>query len=119
MRCEEGYRCQVCGAEVAEITQSALYLRYVLGEVSLEELPHLPDCHICCAPVLAQFIRDPRFPAVSCSGPCSKEYLDADYVAAQEERVTRAWQRLQELPHLGLPLTEYPLPELRPAPRSP
>jgi hypothetical protein len=40
MRCEEGYCCQVCGAEVAEITQSALYLRYVLGEVRLEELPH-------------------------------------------------------------------------------
>jgi hypothetical protein len=27
-------------------------------------------------------------------------------------RVTRGWQRLQELPALGLPLTEYPLPEV-------
>jgi hypothetical protein len=26
--------------------------------------------------------------------------------------VTRGWRRLQELPHLGLSITEYPLPEV-------
>jgi len=26
--------------------------------------------------------------------------------------VTRAWRRLQEIPTLGIPLTEYPLPEV-------
>jgi hypothetical protein len=41
--------------------------------------------------------------------------LDADYVTAQEERVTRAWRRLQELPGLGIPIIEYPLPEVRAA----
>ena len=32
-RCDQGYLCEVCGAEVEEITESDLYLAYVLGEV--------------------------------------------------------------------------------------
>ena len=31
----------------------------------------------------------------------------------QEERVTRAWRRLQQLPGSGLPILDYPLPEVR------
>ena len=42
----------------------------------------------------------------------AKEGLDAAYVRQEEERVTRAWRRLQEIPHLGIPITEYPLPEV-------
>ena len=30
-RCEQGYLCDVCGEEVEDITQSDLYLAYVLA----------------------------------------------------------------------------------------
>src|SRR5919199_3624263 len=112
-RCEQGYLCGVCGGEVGEITESDLYLRYVLGEVPPERLHVSRERHIRCNPATAQFIVDPAFPPVRCEGPFAKEALDADYVAEQEARVTRAWRRLQELPHLGLPLSEYPPPEVR------
>jgi hypothetical protein len=36
--CEQGYLCDVCGRDVEAITESDLYLRYVLGEVSLPEV---------------------------------------------------------------------------------
>ena len=111
-RCEQGYLCDVCGKEVEQIVDSDLYLRYVLGEVPPERLHRERERHIRCNPSLAQFIRHPDFPPVSCEGDFSKSFLDPDFVAEQEERVTRAWQRLQQLPHLGLPITEYPLPEV-------
>jgi tetratricopeptide (TPR) repeat protein len=37
-RCDEGYRCEVCGRDVEAVTDSDLYLRYVLGEVPLDRL---------------------------------------------------------------------------------
>jgi hypothetical protein len=114
-RCEEGYLCDVCGGDVAEITESDLYLRYVLGEVSPEQLPRLRERHIRCNPATAQFIVDPDFPPVRCEGFFAKDQLDPVHVAEQEERVTRAWRRLQQIPRLGIPLTEYPLPEVRQA----
>ena len=112
-RCERGYLCAVCGAEVEEITESDLYLRYVLGEVPPEQLHLLPERHICCNPATAQYVVDAAFPPVRCEGVFAKETLDAEYVAAEEARVTRGWQRLQELPALGLPILDYPLPEVR------
>ena len=60
-RCEEGYLCEVCGQDVAAITESDLYLRYVLGEVPPERLHTLRERHIRCNPALAQFIVDPAF----------------------------------------------------------
>ena len=39
--CERGYLCAVCGQEVEEITESDLYLRYVLGEVEWERAESL------------------------------------------------------------------------------
>jgi hypothetical protein len=108
-KCERGYLCDVCGEEVAEITDSDLYLRYVLGEVPPEMLHRLPERHIRCNPVLAQFIVDPGFEPVRCEGVFAKEGLDAESVAEQEARVTRGWRRLQELPRLGLSILEYPL----------
>ena len=111
-RCELGYLCEVCGQEVEAITDSDLYLRYVLGEVSPLELPTLRERHIRCNPAVAQYIVDPAFPPVRCEGLFAKETLDAAFVAEQEQRVTRAWRRLQQLPTLGLPITEYPLPEV-------
>src|SRR5262245_23733528 len=114
-RCEQGYLCDVCGQDVAEITESDLYLRYVLGEVPPEELHRAPERHVRCNPALAQFVVDPNFPPVRCGGAFAKEGLDPAFVAEQEERVTRAWRRLQELPKLGLPILEYPLPEVQEA----
>jgi hypothetical protein len=108
-RCDEGYLCEVCGADVAEITESDLYLRYVLGEVPLELLHRLPERHVRCNPALAQYVTDDRFEPVVCDGPFAKAGLDPGYVAAEEARVTRAWRRLQDLPTLGLTIAEYPL----------
>src|SRR5262249_8388410 len=112
VRCEQGYLCDVCGADVEEITDSDLYLRYVLGDVTPLALPTQRERHIRCNPALAQFIVDGNFSPVHCKGPFAKDMLDAAFVAEQETRVTRGWRRLQELPRLGLPITEYPLPEV-------
>jgi hypothetical protein len=111
--CEQGYLCEVCGGDVEGITESDLYLRYVLGEVRPEKLHILRERHIRCNPTLAQFIVDPQFEPVPCEGPFAKKELDPAYVAEQEAQVTRAWRRLQEIPSLGLPtIQEYPLPEV-------
>jgi hypothetical protein len=114
-RCEQGYLCDVCQQEVEQITDSDLYLRYILGEVPPEQLTRTPERHIRCNPTTAQFIVDAAFPPIQCSGAFAKQNLDAAFVAEQEERVTRAWRRLQELPTLGLTIAEYPLPEVRAA----
>ena len=102
-KCERGYLCEVCGQEVAEITDSDLYLRYILGEVPPPALPTLRERHIRCNPATAQYIVDPGFPSASCDGLFAKGLLDPAFVAEQEERVTRAWRRLQQIPRLGLP----------------
>jgi hypothetical protein len=112
-RCEQGYLCDVCGQEVEGITESDLYLRYVLGEVRIEALHQSRERHIRCNPTMAQFIADPRFEPIHCDGPFSRENLDAESAAEEQARVTRAWQRLQQLPGLGLPIVDYPLPEVR------
>ncbi|HEX3313572.1 MAG TPA: hypothetical protein VHR72_01720 [Gemmataceae bacterium] len=114
-RCDEGYLCDVCGQDVAAIVDSDLYLRYVLGEVSPLELPNQRERHIRCNPATAQYIVAAEFEEVGCDGLFAKQSMDAEYVRQQEERVTRAWRRLQELPTLGVPITEYPLPEVRAA----
>lgn len=111
--CETGYLCDVCGQDVEAITDSDLYLRYVIGDVPPEKLHAVRERHIRCNPAVAQFIVDPGFEAVRCPGAFAKEGLDAEFVAQEEARVTRGWQRLQQLPALDLPLTEYPLPEVR------
>lgn len=108
-KCDEGYRCEVCGRDVESITDSDLYLRYVLGEVPLDLLHRLPERHIRCNPALAQYITDAAFQPVVCDGPFSKVGLDPVYVRDEERRVTRAWQRLQAIPRLGLTVPEYPL----------
>ncbi len=114
-RCEQGYLCDVCGGDVEEIVDSDLYLRYVLGEVSPLALPTLRERHVRCNPATAQYIVDADFSPVHCEGMFGKGNLDAAFVAEQEARVTRAWRRLQQLPTLAVPITEYPLPEVRQA----
>jgi hypothetical protein len=119
MRCDEGYHCEVCGRDVDAITDSDLYLRYVLGEVPLERLHLLPERHIRCNPSLAQFIVDETFPPAACEGPFAKGHLDPEYVRGEEARVTLAWRRLQQLPTLGLSIAEYPLAITPSDPRPP
>jgi hypothetical protein len=108
MKCDEGYVCEVCGRYVEEITDSDLYLRYVLGEILLERLHLQRERHIRCNPSLAQFIVDERFEPVMCDGPFAKSGLDAEYVRSEEARVSAAWQQLQAIPTLGLHIAEYP-----------
>lgn len=108
-KCERGYLCDVCGHEVENMIDSDLYLRYILGEVPLDRLHVTPERHTRCNPTLAQFIVDPAFPTVACTGPFAKSGLDAAHVAEEEARVTKAWRRLQELPGLGVPIVDYPL----------
>jgi len=111
--CDQGYLCEVCGEEVAEITDSDLYLRYILGLIELGDLFHARERHLRCNPVQAQFIIDERFAPVVVEGPFDKRLQDTAAVHEQEEQVTRGWRRLQEVAGLGIPITEYPLPEVR------
>ena len=111
-KCDEGYLCEVCGKDVAEITESDLYLRYVIGQVDPEVLHTAPERHIRCNPVLAQYIVDEAFPPVAIEGPFDKRNLDAAHVAEQERLVTAGWRRLRELVGGGVPIIDYPLPEV-------
>ena len=112
-KCEQGYLCEVCGADVESMGESDLYLRYVIGEVDPEQLHLAPERHVRCNPVLAQFIVDSRFEPVVVEGALSKSQLDANYVRQRESLVTRGWLRLQQLEHLeDLSVLEYPLPEV-------
>jgi len=108
-KCDEGYPCEVCGEHVEVVTESDLYLRYILGEVLLESLHLLPERHVRCNPALAQYIVADDFPPMQCIGDFDKRNWDAEYVAAEERRVNLGWRRLQAIPHLCLSIPEYPL----------
>lgn len=111
-RCDEGYLCEVCGEEVEGITESDLYLRYVLGEVDPETLHVSPERHILCNPSLAQFVVAEDFPTPTVEGFFSKAALDPEFVAEEEGRVTAGYLRLREIlsSPSEIPITEYPLP---------
>jgi hypothetical protein len=112
-RCDEGYRCEVCGEDVEGIWESDLYLRYVIGQVDPEQLHVAPERHLRCNPILAQFIRHEGFRPIEVEGAFDKRLLDAAFVRQQEKLVTRGWLRLQELRSCGeLSMLEYPLPEV-------
>jgi hypothetical protein len=112
-KCEEGYLCDVCGQDVAELTESDLYLRYVIGMLDPEVLHTTRERHIRCDPTLAQFIVDDDFPPVRAEGAFDKRRLDPDYVREREALVTRGFRRLKEIAALDLPILDYPLPEVR------
>jgi hypothetical protein len=114
-KCEEGYLCEVCGQDVAELTESDLYLRYVIGLLDPEVLHTSRERHIRCDPTLAQFIVDDDFSPVAIAGQFDKRVLDQEYVRQQETLVTRGFRRLKELAGLDLPILDYPLPEVRAA----
>ncbi len=111
--CDQGYLCDVCGDEVEDITDSDLYLRFVVGEIGVAELPSHQERHIRCNPVQAQFIVHAEFEPVVVEGPFDKRELDPDDVSRRESLVTRGWLRLQEIAGQGLAVAEYPLPEIR------
>ncbi len=108
-KCDEGYPCEVCGQMVEAVVDSDLYLRYILGEVPLESLHLQPERHVVCNPALSQYIDAEGWAPVICDGPFDKRTLSADYVKAEELRVTRGWRRLQAIPKLRLAIPEYPL----------
>ena len=112
-KCDQGYLCEVCGQDVAEITDSDLYLRYVIGEIDSRELMSSPERHLRCNPTLAQFIVDAAFEPVIVEGPFGKSELSPDDVARREQLVTRGWRRLRQVRKLHLPISEYPLEEVR------
>ena len=111
-KCEEGYLCDVCGQDVAELTDSDLYLRYVVGMLDPEVLHTTKERHICCNPTLAQYIEADDVEPVVVEGPFDKRRLDAAYVREREQLLTRGWRRLKEVAGLGIPIIEYPLPEV-------
>lgn len=113
-KCDEGYLCEVCGEEVEGLTNSALYLQYVIGWIDPETLHTRRECHLRCLPSLAQYIEDERFrPAVEVDDVFDRRQLDADFVRQQTQLITRGYQRLWELQtkRRGLTVTDYPLPE--------
>jgi len=112
-RCDQGYLCDVCGEEVENLIDSDLYLRFILGEVAPEVLTTSKERHLRCNPATAQFIVDPAFDPILCDGPFSKFEMDSQFVHEEEVRITRGWRRLQDIPALGIAVTEYPLPEVR------
>jgi hypothetical protein len=111
-KCDEGYLCDVCGEDVAELTDSDLYLRYVIGLLDPEVLHTTKERHIRCNPALAQYIVDERFAPVTVEGAFDKRSLDPTYVRDQESLVSRGWRRLLELHGSETPIIGYPLPEV-------
>jgi hypothetical protein len=115
-KCDEGYLCEVCGRDVAEIIDSDLYLRYVIGELDPEVLHTTPERHIRCNPTLAQFIVDTEFqPPIVVEGMFDKRLLDPAYVRERETLVTRGYRRLREVLNTEAAIINYPLPEVREA----
>lgn len=112
-KCDEGYLCEVCGEEVAEITESDLYLRFVIGMLDPEVLHTEPERHIRCNPSLSQFIVADDFEPVVVEGDFGKRGLDAEFVSQREGLVTRGWRRLQKVVGTEAAIIDYPLPEIR------
>jgi hypothetical protein len=109
-RCDEGYPCSRCGEPVKNLLESSLYVRYVLGEYEIHELFAAPDCHLQCDYELAAFIKHEKFTPPEIPAEIELPELSAAQRTRREEQVTAAWVRLREAIHLGLPITEYPLP---------
>ncbi|MEZ6139890.1 MAG: hypothetical protein R3B84_04885 [Zavarzinella sp.] len=107
MKCDEGYICDVCGSDVASILDSDLYLRYLLGEIELENLHLHQERHIRCNPAVAQYIVHTAFAPCTMTGPFAKDNFDAEFVAKETARITHAWLALQKIPQSGKAIPEY------------
>ncbi len=114
-KCEEGYLCEVCGRDVENLRDSGLYLQFILGWIDPETLHTRREVHIDCLPALAQFIDDAGYRQPAQVAPeFDRQYLDASFVQARTEQVSRAYRRLRELDGMGErpPVIEYLLPEV-------
>ncbi|HRE99341.1 MAG TPA: hypothetical protein PLI18_02410 [Pirellulaceae bacterium] len=112
-KCEEGYLCEVCGGDVERLSESDLYLRFVIGWVDPETLHVRRERHLKCNPILAQFVVADDFPTPVVEGEFDKRRLDPEHVRERESLVTRGWMRLREVEGSGLPIIDYPLDEVR------
>jgi hypothetical protein len=112
--CEQGYLCEICGQDVETLSESDLYLRYVIGEIEAEVLHTTAERHLRCNPVLAQFIDHPGFEPVVVDGIFDRRLLDPVFAAQRADWVTRGFARLLELERAGgeSDVTAYPLPEV-------
>ena len=115
-KCDEGYLCEVCGGPVEKLSDSALYLQYVIGWIDPETLHTRAECHLRCHPALAQFIDHEDFEPLSIEGDLDRRRLDKEFATARTHLISRGFQRLRELQSArrGIPVSEYPLPEFRP-----
>ena len=111
-KCDEGYLCEVCGKDVAALTDSDLYLRYIVGMLDPEVLHTTPERHVRCNPTLAQYVVADDFEPIEVEGPFDKRTLDADFTRQQEQLLTRGWQRLKQVAGQELKIIDYPLPEV-------
>lgn len=114
-KCDEGYRCDVCGSDVTSIVDSDLYLRFVIGELDPEVLHTSPERHLRCNPVVSQFIEDDRFESVTAEAGFCKTDLDPEFSQQRTDVVTRGYRRLLEIAATegDRDVTTYPLPEFR------
>ncbi len=110
-KCDQGYLCEVCGEPVKNIIESSLYLRYVLGEVEIHQLFSAPERHLKCDPDLARFIVHEKFESPDITQQEDEIDIDKKEQMEKQKRVTAGWIRLREVVQLGIPITEYPLPE--------
>lgn len=112
-KCDEGYLCEVCGEEVEALSESALYLQFVIGWVDPETLHTRRECHLKCQPNLAQFIDHADFERPIVLGDFSRAAMDADFANERAALVTRGYERLLELQfkRRSLTVADYPLPE--------
>lgn len=121
-KCDQGYLCRVCGEEVELITDSELYLKYVIGEIDPETLHLTAECHLRCSPALAQFIADERFQLTDDAKSkipdvFLKSNLDQLYVTERTALVTLGYQRLIEIRSQRrnpIAVIDYPLTSKKP-----
>jgi hypothetical protein len=114
-KCEEGYLCEVCGGDVERLRESALYLQFIIGWIDPETLHTRRECHLTCAPGLAQFIDDPRFETpVVVEGEFARQHLDSQFASQRAALVTRGFQRLCEIDAMAQrpDVSQYLLPEV-------
>lgn len=112
-KCDEGYLCEVCGEPVEKLSDSALYLQFVIGWIDSGLLQSRRECHLRCVPTLAQFVEHPDFEPVEIEGDFDRRLLDPDLAAKRQELVSAGYERLRILQkkRKGLAIEEYPLPE--------
>ena len=112
-KCDEGYRCDVCGEDVTSIVDSDLYLRFVIGELDPEVLHTTAERHIRCNPVIAQFIEHDDFEPVTVEGAFARQNLDPQYQCVRTDLVSRGYRRLLEIAATegDRDVTTYPLAE--------